>query len=154
MHSIPTLKRIEGIHAGKKDVQPPGVMALLEEARGKITGMEELVIEIARRAYSLGVKDGAREERKVGGMTTGCESCGAWIFWAVTEAGKRIPLDSSETKDGNIVVEFSREKNQYIAHVLKKDEVPQPLSGSWASARFTSHFATCPNAAKHRKKKS
>lgn len=67
-----------------------------------------------------------------------CRSCGAPVRWVKTEHAKAMPLDEEPTSDGNIVIE------QGIARVVG------PL---FADGRplHKSHFATCPNAAQHRK---
>lgn len=65
-----------------------------------------------------------------------CRSCGARVFWITTAAGKKMPVDCA--------VEGGRE--------------PRPAS-SWPppavpdSGLGASHFATCPNAAQHRRPK-
>ncbi len=69
-----------------------------------------------------------------------CRSCGAQILWLKTAKGKAIPVDIKPTPDGNMVIDDG------IARVLKKGE---PVAGG--KLRWTSHFATCPNAAAHRK---
>lgn len=68
-------------------------------------------------------------------MTERCRSCDAPIEWAVTPKGSRIPLDIHSHPKANIVVEDG------IARVV----------GEGNGVRI-SHFATCPNAAKHRKR--
>ena len=72
-------------------------------------------------------------------MSGKCSSCGAAIFWERTKNGKHIPVDAAPSPDGNI------EMRGGIAHVVG-DELP-------LAPRFKSHFATCPNAAQHRKAK-
>jgi hypothetical protein len=64
-----------------------------------------------------------------------CRSCGAPIIWAKTARGSPIPLDASPGPQPNLA------PNADGAMVV----VP-PGSG-----QHTSHFATCPNAAAHRK---
>lgn len=62
--------------------------------------------------------------RAPGGGRGNCRSCGAMIIWFKTTAGKNIPIDA--------------------ATVLPEDytlELP----------RHISHFATCPQAAQHRR---
>lgn len=67
-----------------------------------------------------------------------CRSCGADIEWAVTAKGSRIPLDiQTPPGKGNIVV-----GDDGIARAVATGE----------GVRI-SHFATCVNAAKHRKPK-
>ncbi len=68
-----------------------------------------------------------------------CRSCPAPVRWEKTTSGKWIPLDAEPVADGNIVLERGR------ARVLAADE-----QVGHGVRRFKSHFATCPNAAKHR----
>jgi hypothetical protein len=67
-----------------------------------------------------------------------CRSCNAEIIWARTESGKAMPLDAEPTEDGNvkIVGGFA-----VVGGLQLLDPGP----------RYTSHFATCPNAAQHRR---
>jgi hypothetical protein len=75
----------------------------------------------------------------------------AEIVWAVTAAGKRMPVDAQPNPDGNLVLAPAASPGQpptaYVA--------PAPillLGGSTPRMdRYTSHFATCPNAAQHRR---
>lgn len=63
-----------------------------------------------------------------------CKSCKANIYWLPTEKGKTMPTDAdSLTEDEKRWIESNRE-------LLFK------------FGKHTSHFATCPNARKHRKK--
>lgn len=80
-----------------------------------------------------------------------CSSCRAPIRWAVHETtGRRMPLDPSPVADGNVVVVEWRETSGVFA---------LPVIGVGAKAldravtryRYTSHFATCPNAKRHRR---
>lgn len=75
-----------------------------------------------------------------------CTSCGAEIRWAKTEKGKWMPIDPLPAENGNIVP-IGR-GDQVLAHVLSKDENPEEHAH-----RYTSHYATCPNANQHRKSK-
>ena len=68
-----------------------------------------------------------------------CSSCSAQIFWAKTTAGKAMPIDAKPVEDGNVWLDANQ-----VASVGK------PVAGS---LRYVSHFATCKNAAKHRKGK-
>lgn len=67
-------------------------------------------------------------------MSATCRSCGAAIVWAVTAAGKRMPLDAKPER------RLVREGRQEPPLVVVTDT-------------YTSHFATCPNADQHRKPK-
>lgn len=74
-----------------------------------------------------------------------CSSCGAEINWVPSAAnGVSMPLDAAPCPDGNVVINGGK------AHVLNRNlfagEAPE-------TPRYKSHFATCPNAAKHRKRK-
>lgn len=59
-----------------------------------------------------------------------CRACGAKILWARTAAGKIIPLDACPIANGNMRREM--------------------LDGS--ELRYLSHFATCPNADRFRRR--
>lgn len=68
-----------------------------------------------------------------------CKSCGARIVWAVTEIERRgIPVDEQTNMAGNLI---------FVADGNAVRVVP-PGQG-----KYISHFATCPNAKKHRKPK-
>lgn len=65
-----------------------------------------------------------------------CKSCGAEIIWAVTANGKRMPLDAKHSSGFTIEgIADAREGTPLIA----------------SSRVYISHFATCPNAAEHRR---
>lgn len=68
-----------------------------------------------------------------------CRSCEAPITWAVTEGGKRMPLDDVPSERGNIVYVNGVTR---AANAVDRD-LKRPL--------YTSHFATCPNAKQHRR---
>lgn len=76
-----------------------------------------------------------------------CRSCNANILWAVTTKGKRIPIDPTPVKDGNIRL-IVRENN------LPPLAIVVTLSENRDTDMYKSHFATCPNAQKHRNKRS
>jgi hypothetical protein len=81
-------------------------------------------------------------------MTNNCRSCGAPIVWAVTEAtGRRMPIDPEPTSGGNVILS---DDNPPVALVLPAGQASLFAHGTGAD-RFTSHFATCPNADAHRK---
>lgn len=66
-----------------------------------------------------------------------CKSCEAPIIWAMTEKGRRIPLDEEPVRDG---IRFRVGHGNVASRVGEGDQ-----SGHRA------HFATCPNANDHRK---
>ena len=74
-----------------------------------------------------------------------CRSCGAPMLWVRTTAGNLMPLDLEPVPGGNIVLKDG------LAHVLKGDLFEGMID---EGPRYVSHFVTCPEAAKHRRKKS
>lgn len=79
-----------------------------------------------------------------------CRSCGAAIRWAVSaNTGGRIPLDPQPVEGGNLgVVEWAEHpRPQRDTPVVAVDPVAA-LTGY----RYVTHFATCPNADRHRRK--
>lgn len=71
-----------------------------------------------------------------------CRSCPAKVRWAVTlKNAKPIPLDVNPSDDGNLVVFRGVAMSRKDADA--RGLGPLPL--------FTAHFATCPNANRHRK---
>lgn len=78
-------------------------------------------------------------------MTPTCKSCDGPIVWATLPSGKLMPLDAQPVPNGNIAARRD-ERGDLVARVLKDGE--QPANGE---RRGTSHFATCPNAAAHRR---
>lgn len=75
-------------------------------------------------------------------MTATCRSCHAPIWWLVTEAGKRMPVNPTPDPSGNLAVKGCG----FLGfRVLKADE---DLAAG--ETRHVSHFATCPSADKHR----
>ena len=64
---------------------------------------------------------------------TKCQMCGAWIVWAVTDTGKRIPLDVSPVYGGNVVLSNDCD----LAQIVKTDR---------SVKRWVSHFSTCPQS--------
>jgi hypothetical protein len=74
-----------------------------------------------------------------------CGSCHARIRWALTGSGKRIPVDRDPVPDGNLFYVGDEDGPPTVA-VITKGRRPPP-----GADRYTSHFATCPNAASHRR---
>jgi hypothetical protein len=73
--------------------------------------------------------------------TTKCRACAAEVIWLKNrDTDKAAPIDARPTPGGNVVIVAG---GRYA--VLKKDEVPEP-----GTPRYTSHFATCRDAARFR----
>lgn len=67
------------------------------------------------------------------------------MVWAETDKGKRIPLDAEPVDDGNIVMtQLVPRGMMRVRHVRKGED-------TGIAPRYTCHFATCPEAAEHRK---
>lgn len=67
-----------------------------------------------------------------------CRSCGAEVIWVKTPRDQNIPLDVEQVPGGNI------ELRAGLAFVVPAEE---------GVRRYLSHFATCPNADKHRQRR-
>lgn len=79
-------------------------------------------------------------------MSAVCKSCDGSIAWALLPSGKLMPVDAQPVPDGNIAARRD-ERGDLLARVLKNgDELAE------GERRGTSHFATCPNAAAHRRR--
>lgn len=78
-------------------------------------------------------------------MSARCGSCHSEIEWAKTENGRLIPIDALPVADGNLAVR--RVTGDLLARVVKPEDQLEP-----DEKRGVSHFATCPNASKHRKR--
>lgn len=77
-----------------------------------------------------------------------CRSCEADMFWAVTTKNRRIPIDPQPVETGNIILGDEQPPYGYpLAMVLGKHDEPKP-----GVPRYTSHFATCSQAASHRRR--
>lgn len=83
-----------------------------------------------------------------------CRSCGAKIQWAITEKGRRMPIDVVPNwEHGNIAL-YPRKDDVPIAIVVTKTEIEAwRASGAKKRLLFTSHFVTCPQSAHWRKSK-
>lgn len=74
-----------------------------------------------------------------------CRSCGAEVIWTVTKTGKKMPVDAKPDPDGKLIVW----KNDAGVHARYEDDAPAFVQNR--PSRFTSHFATCPQAQQHRR---
>jgi hypothetical protein len=72
-----------------------------------------------------------------------CRTCKAPIYWAATALGKSAPFDAKPNPEGGWWL-ARKPGGQTVATVAPPHEQP-------ARNRYTSHFATCPNAAQHRR---
>jgi hypothetical protein len=79
----------------------------------------------------------------LGAAMSACRSCGASIIWTETVNGKTMPLDEDPDPDGNFTLDESHEP-PVAEHIAGRMIAPK-------EERFTSHFATCPDAARFRR---
>lgn len=81
-----------------------------------------------------------------------CRSCGAPIFWARTSINppQWMPLDREPSERGNVVILEDDELGIERAKVLKKGERETYPP---ATLKYLSHFATCPEAEKFRRRR-
>lgn len=85
--------------------------------------------------------------------TEPCRSCHAPVIWAVTILGKAMPVDAEPSANGNLALEW-RERGSGLpggAPPLAR-VVSEHLRFGRADLR-TSHFVTCPQAGKWRRRK-
>lgn len=75
------------------------------------------------------------------------EKCRARIRWAETEKGKRISLDAEPDPEGDFILTWNRDRGEWIARKVWGDAAEgQP--------RYTTHFATCPDADRFRRRRA
>ncbi len=74
-----------------------------------------------------------------------CRSCKAAIIWTLSAANtRRLPVDAIPTPRGNLQLHLDHQ-GDIISTVVKN---------KMGALLHMAHFATCPNAARHRKKTS
>lgn len=91
-----------------------------------------------------------RSERGLGYMST-CRSCGAKIKWIKTTAGKNMPCDpelvtADDCDAGIVLVTEEGDVVKITSQTVLSGEGCHSVEG------YVSHFATCPNADKFRRK--
>lgn len=98
-------------------------------------------------------------------MKPRCSSCNAEIWWAVTPAGKRMPVDVQPVEGGNVVMDrekIGRERALGALAGVGEDTKPADVAPlvrilkkgeevDWSVPRYVSHFATCPKSHRHRR---
>jgi hypothetical protein len=79
---------------------------------------------------------------------TRCKSCGAELLWTLTERGRKMPLDvdpyTGDDPRGLFVLRRQTE--------LAPTAVAVPLDAFPGEPVYRSHFASCPNADRHRRR--
>jgi hypothetical protein len=74
-----------------------------------------------------------------------CRSCQAWVIWADTEAGNRMPVDARPTPLGSVELRVPRGRRTPLAVV-----VPEGNRVGRTDLRMP-HHATCPHGAAWRR---
>jgi hypothetical protein len=72
-----------------------------------------------------------------------CNSCKRSVVFARTERGKLMPIDPRPAEDGNLEI-IALVEDVPTVRVLRKGDPT-------LAKRYMPHFATCPNAVRHRK---
>jgi hypothetical protein len=81
-----------------------------------------------------------------------CRSCGASIVWATTIIGKAHPFDAQPSDDGTFYLVCEDDGKDFAVHMHAQDARAEAAARAEAP-RYRSHFASCPDAAKHRRRK-
>lgn len=76
-----------------------------------------------------------------------CRTCGEPVKWVMTTTGNRMPLNPMPDPDGNCYVD-RWDQGMPVVVVAVNSAIPGAIP-----IRYTSHFATCPQADKWRKKR-
>lgn len=84
-----------------------------------------------------------------------CRSCRAPLLWAVTTAGAKMPLDA------NPVIRAGEPAGLYVLVKATTDGAPlavavsavSGLAGIEQAATYLTHYATCPDAGRYRRRK-
>jgi hypothetical protein len=72
---------------------------------------------------------------------TPCRSCGGLIFWAMTEQGKKMPVDDEPDPAGNLLL--TPGPHPKVTVVSRGGQAP-------VTTLYRSHFATCKKVDRHR----
>jgi len=92
---------------------------------------------------------------KPAGVTTRCRGCKQPIVWVVTESGSKMPVNATPGPDGRFFgfVVGGRFGRIEVEHVGSPSRRVRQARLDRDRNRYTSHFATCPQAGKHRRKR-
>ena len=83
-----------------------------------------------------------------------CASCGEEIIWTRTKNGKAMPVNLRPVDDGTILLKHMVQGEPPDAHCVGKDErgFLEKQSRNQPLRLFKSHFSTCPDSEKWRKR--
>jgi hypothetical protein len=75
------------------------------------------------------------------------ENCRAAIFWALTPSSTMMPIDIEPTDDGLVVIHPDDLRSASGDPIIRRIEQPGAMAlDEPGEERYTSHFATCPDA--------
>jgi hypothetical protein len=81
-----------------------------------------------------------------------CRSCGSEVLWVRTTNGTRMPLDPLPVDAGNVaMVGTAAADGSPLVEVVDPHAPQLPLVDALAP-RYVSHFATCPDADRWRRR--
>jgi hypothetical protein len=72
-----------------------------------------------------------------------CRSCSAPPIWAVSEKGRRVPIDPVPPKDGSGNLRLFRRNREFHC---------EQATDRHALDNYLSHFATCTESTRHRRR--
>jgi len=67
------------------------------------------------------------------------------MIWCRTGRGKKMPVDAEPTREGLFVLE-----GDDFSPTVRR--LPNDAAATYTGEKYTSHFATCPNAEEFRKR--
>lgn len=102
------------------------------------------------------MKTTSGREAKAATQPSECRSCGAEILWVRWErSGKRMPVDAGPDmrplpQGGDVVLAL---RGGEFGELIAEKYRPKKHGEQRNRNRYTSHFATCPDAKEHRRDK-
>lgn len=84
--------------------------------------------------------------------TVPCRSCQAAMIWAISPAGRQLPLDARPTAE---MYNGGANPPRTTYRIVEEGDHRNPrllavdAAGSISDETYVSHFATCPNASQH-----
>jgi hypothetical protein len=82
-------------------------------------------------------------------MTARCRSCQAPVIWAVSASGRPMPLDPDPRPDGTLIL---IETDPPTALRVGDGSKEAQTAARRQQPRYAAHFASCPDAAKWRRR--
>ena len=81
-----------------------------------------------------------------------CSKCEAPMIWCVSTNGKKMPLDADPDEDGTFLLVESPDNGDLLAVFHKRALEYMSQRELEEALRYTSHFATCPDADRFRRR--